>query len=395
MGLALLVLSACGKPAPTAETKDIEFAPVKIGLVVTTGGKGGDLAGPSLGAAAVAASHVKKDSGKKITIIEADYQGDLSLVEQLVSDLESKADVIIAATDDPAVLPALSKVRLPVIHPFITSEGVSGETRFRLAPSDALQAKRLAEFLVKRRGYELVGIIRENTEYGTSGAARFAEAVQTAGGTVVANAPFDTGGDIHTPVSIAADRGAQAVAVWTDDAAEAARVAIDVHRSSASYQLALPFNAAGPTFGKNAVAQVVPTAFREGILSIGPWAGPWLNAPRIARFYKDYEKRQNDVAPVRAAQVYDAVLMSSAARAKGEVADGLRSLKDFQGASVPVTFDQRNEGMDESDLWAWGFTKSKDGAGAEFFPAVDTGGGFFTLIPAGLEIPARFRYQLR
>lgn len=404
LGAAMMVtlaLVAAGCEDQTSGQKGTDFADVRIGLLVTTGGKGGDLAGPSIGAANVAVSHLRR-SGIAVQVEQLDYAGDLALIApkpdgspaDAIADLAKKSEVIVVGTDDPAVLPALAGVQVPVIHAYVTKDKIAGGNVFRLAPSDSLQAKVLARFLVRHRKLIDIGIVHENTEFGTSGASTFEDAVTSEGGSVVEVAGFDTGQDLHTQVSMMSDKGAQAVAIWTDDPAEASRAVIDIHRSAASFQIAIPGNTAVPQFGKNAVAQVVPTAFREGIVSVGPWAGPWIDTQRIRRFYSDFEDVQNDLAPVRSAQVYDAVLLASAAKAKGQIATGLTQIEDFVGASVPVTFDANHEGMDPTDLWAWGFTKSKQGAGAEFFPAVDTGGGFFTLIPAGNQVPARYRYLL-
>ena len=396
---ALVIFGGCASEKKVNAAT--EFADIRIGLLVTTGGQGGDLAGPAIGAANVATAHLKK-MGAKVQMQQLDYAGDAALIAHkpdgsiadTVKELAAKSDVIIVGTDDPATVGALEGVSIPVIHAFLTKDGVAGGNVFRMAPSDSLQAKVLARFLVKHRRITNLGVVFENTQFGTTGADVFEAAITREGGSVVASAGFDTGQDLHAQVATMADKGAEAVAIWTDDPAEAARAVIDIHRSGYSYQIAIPGNTAVPQFGKNAVAQVVPTAFREGILSVGPWAGPWLGSEKIKTFYSDFEKVQSDLAPVATAQVYDAVLMASAAKTKGDIPQGLMQIRDFMGASIPVTFDANHEGMDPSDLWAWGFTKSKTGAGAEFFPAVDTGGGFFTLITAGNEVPPRFRYLL-
>lgn len=390
----LLTAGACArkeKPASRAPFRD-----VTIGLLYTTAGRGGDLANATLGAASVAAAHLKGDHGVDVKIEQGDYQGDLALAGQAAIDLASKVDAVVVGTDDPAILPAVSGLTVPVLLAYVTADDATtaGGSLFRLAPSDRLQAERLASYLVRSREYSNLALIYENTDYGRSGFSDFSQAVTSAGGTLVASDAFETGGDIHLPVMRAADRGAEALVVWTDNPAEAARVVIEVHRMALSYQLALAGNVAVPQFGKNAVAQVVPTAFREGILSVGPWAGPWLRSDRIRRFYSGFEATQNVLAPVRAAQVYDAVLLASKALASGDIRAGLALVRDFQGASIPINFDSAREGMDLTDLWAWGFTKSKDGAGAEFFEAVDVGGGFFTLVPKGLQLPENLRYLL-
>ncbi|MCA1839452.1 MAG: ABC transporter substrate-binding protein [Actinomycetota bacterium] len=390
-----IALVACSRGARIAGASARNFSAVKVGLLITTGGKGGDLAGPSIGAANVAVQRLKSEHHVDVKIEQADYQGDLATVPDLARELESKSDVLVIGTDDPAVMPQLQGLTKPVLLAYITADdATAAENFYRLAPSDSLQAKVLAAILVDHRNLSRLGVIFENGDYGKGGADLFEKAVTQAGATLVAKEGFDTGGDIHTPAELAADRGAQAVVLWTDNPAEAARIVIDVHHSALSYQLALPFDIAVPQFGKNASAQVVPTAFREGILSVGPWAGPWLNESRITDFYKQFQKLQNDVAPVRTSTVFDAVLLASIAKTEGSITQGLGGIRDFEGAGAPITFDSHREGIDESDLWAWGFTKSKSGAGVDFFPAVDTGGGFFTLIKAGNKVPARFRYEL-
>lgn len=390
----MLIAAGCSASADAGDPRP-GFADVTVGLLITTGGRSGELAGPSIGAAKVAAAHLKSDRGVEVTITQADYQGDLGLVPELVKDLAAKTEAIVVGTDDPAVLSSLNGLKIPVIHAYITTDGATdGALIYRLAPSNSLQARSLASYLIDQREYSRIGLLSENTAYGQQGAAVFADEVKRQGATLVEEVSFDTGGEIHTAVSSSADAGAQVLVVWTEDPAEAARVVIDVHRSNLAYQLAVPTNVAGPGFGKNAVAQVVPTAFREGILSVGPWSGPWLDALQIRRFYRDFRKQENDIVPIRTAQIYDAITLLSAAKADRTLASGILRLKDFRGVGTPITFDDDHEGMGEEDMWGWGFTKSKDGAGSEFFPGVDTGGGFFTLIPAGLKLPERFRYLL-
>ncbi|MEO7804878.1 MAG: ABC transporter substrate-binding protein [Actinomycetota bacterium] len=389
-----LLATGCSGSAATTENRP-DFADVKIGLLITTGGRSGDLAGPSIGAAKVAAAHLKADHGVEVTIEQADYQGDPSLVPQLIKDLAARTEAIVIGSDDPAILPSLAAMSVPLIHAYITTDGATDEPKsYRLAPSNTLQARSLASYLVRHRRYARIALLAENAPYGQQGGPAFADAVRKEGASLVEEISFDTGGEVHTAVSSASDSGAQVLVVWTEDPAEAARVVIDVHRSNIAYQLAVPTNVTGPGFGKNAVAQIVPTAFREGILSVGQWSGPWIDEPNVRRFHKDFRKQENDIAPIKSSSIYDAVKLLSAAKTHGSIASGLPKIKDFRGVGTPITFDARREGIGADDMWGWGFTKSETAAGAEFFPAVDTGGGFFTLVPAGLKVPERFRYLI-
>jgi ABC-type branched-subunit amino acid transport system substrate-binding protein len=215
------------------------------------------------------------------------------------------------------------------------------------------------------------------------------------------NAEFKPGGDVHTSVSHAGQLGAQALVVWTKSIAEAGRITIDVHESTQSYQLVFSGNVATASYGKNASSQVVPVAFRDGILSVGTWAGPWFaEVPSIGAFYRRFRLEQNAFAPVQAAQVYDSLLLLATAAGKvGDdptaVATELEATSDFRGVGVPVSFTpDDHEGVGFEDLAVWGFTRMQSSDGGEFFPEVDTGGGFFTIVPSSVTLPEEFAYLL-
>ena len=60
---------------------------------------------------------------------------------------------------------------------------------------------------------------------------------------------------------------------------------------------------------------------------------------------------------------------------------------------VPITFGpDAHEGIASDDLGIYGYTKDQDSAGGSFFPDVDTGGGFFTIVTESLELPERYRF---
>ncbi len=135
------------------------------------------------------------------------------------------------------------------------------------------------------------------------------------------------------------------------------------------------------------------------MLSVGPWAGPWFNLGRIIDFYSRFQTENSAQAPVQAAAFYDAVaVLAKAARttrstAGQELTAGLEKITDFEGAGVPITFGaDDHEGIDIDDLGLYGFTKDQDAAGGHYFPDVDTGGGFFTIVTESLSLPAKYRF---
>ncbi|GAC1408700.1 MAG: hypothetical protein NVSMB57_00340 [Actinomycetota bacterium] len=405
--IALLTLTAavaCTTPSSGRSVKSAakpsKEITLRVGLVFTTNGNGGELASAVLGAAKIAVDDVAAHN-VKISLIPIDYGGDVNRLHREMTKRSASLDAVIIGTDDPSVLPALSSVTtIPLMHAFITSDDALRfhPNAFRLAPSNRLQAQRIARFLVRHRRYSRICVISDDTAFGKEGHADVTAALTAEGVAPLGEYRFTPGRDVHTPVAAAAQRETQACVVWVASPGEAARIVVDEHRSKYAYQLVLSGNLASPAFAKNAGSQVTPVAFREGMLSVGAWAGPWFRLERIVRFYRAFKTQNSALAPVQAASVYDAVsMLSSAALSKGTGGDaltrGLETLKDFEGAGVPITFAPGNhEGLEISGVAMYGFTKDQTAPGGEFAPDVDTGGGFFTVLDESLELPPRYAY---
>ena len=135
------------------------------------------------------------------------------------------------------------------------------------------------------------------------------------------------------------------------------------------------------------------------MLSVGPWAGPWFNLSRIVGFYTRFQTQNSAQAPVQAAAFYDAVaVLAKAARDQGgstgqDLIAGLEKIKNFEGVGVPISFGaQAHEGIGLDDLGMYGFTKDQESAGGHYFPDVDTGGGFFSIVQGSLDLPRQYRF---
>lgn len=397
--VVLAALAACtsksGKKA--AEAEELKL---RIGVLFTTSGEGGDLAQAVLGATKLAADDAKDD---KVTIefVQADYAGDPKQVRKAVDSLKGKTDAIVVGTPDPVVLPALAEITdVPVIHALITRDGIAdADNVFALAPSTSLQAEKLADHLVNTRKYRRIVVITDTTSFGLEGRDALDRALGDLGVTPRLSLEFAPGGDIHTPVAHAGQVNADAAILWVFNPSEAARIVVEQQRMAFAFQVALSGNLATSTFAKNASAQVTPVAFRDGMLSVGTWAGPWFNLKRIISFYTRFQTENSAQAPVQAAAFYDAVaVLTKAARDSGgttgaDLIAGLEKIIDFEGAGVPITFGpDDHSGIDLDDLGMQGYTKDQDSAGGEFFPDVDTGGGFFTIVTESLELPQRYRF---
>jgi branched-chain amino acid transport system substrate-binding protein len=399
---ALLILGACTSKNGKKNAKAGKLK-LRVGVLFTTSGEGGDLAQAVLGGTKLAADDAKADEKVDVEFVQADYAGDPKLVGKAVDSLKGKTDAVIVGTPDPAVLPALGAVTdVPIIHTLIGSDEIKGGERdnvFSLAPSNAIQAEKLADYLVTERKDKRIVLITDTTEYGREGKTAMETALEDLNVAPKRSLTFTPGGDIHTPVAEAGQVNADAVIVWVFSPSEAARIVVEVQKMGFGYQLAFSGNLATSTFAKNASAQVTPVAFRDGMLSVGPWAGPWFNLRRIVDFYTRFQTENSAQAPVQAASFYDAMaVLARAARKAGGVAgtdliDGLEKTTDFEGAGVPITFGKdHRDGIALDDLAIYGYTKDQDSAGGHYFPDVDTGGGFFTIVTESLTLPQRYRF---
>ena len=406
----VLLLAACEQPSegePTAgPTGAGEGTPAatKIGLLYTVSDIGGEFAQAALGAS-VLATEDARGRGLNVEILSRDYAGNASKAGDIARQLADDGAVgIVVASDDPALVPALSDFdEVPVIQALLSDEDVveSGASSFRVAPSNRLQAQKLAEYLVGDRGLDRIAILHDDSPFGVEGADSMEEALDDEGGSVVLRQSFKVGGDIHTPVTHAGQLDADALVLWTRDSAEAGRVTIEMQKANQGYQLVLSGNLATFDYGKNAASQVTPVAFRDGILSVGTWAGPWFDLDRMLGFYERFQEANNALAPFQAVQVYDAILLlAQATRDAGAsdpsgVADALTNIRDFEGAGVPISFSpQDHEGIGMEDMAILAFTKNQDSAGGEFAPDISTGGGFFTIDAQTVTLPSELSYLL-
>ena len=398
--LAVCLTAGGCSSKPARKSAKSERRTLRVAVLFTTAGQGGDLAQAVLGAAGLVGEKAKQ-AGVTLNIIQEDYAGNVARVPALLNDAKSKADAIVVGTNDPAVEPALRATKdIPILYPLLSDDSLlaGADNAFRFGPSNKLQADALIGYLVTKRKYRKIAFLTDDTNFGKEGRADLTNALGAAGYGPVLDTTFRPGGDIHTPVAHAGQENAEALVVWTANENEAARIVVEAHKLSFGFQIALSGNLANSVFAKNATAQVTPVAFRDGLLSVGPWAGPWFRLKRIIAFYRAFQEENSALAPVQAASVYDAVLaLVRAARDVGttpaDLTTGIESLKNFTGAGVPLTFgSDKHEGMDEDDIALYAYTKDQDSAGGDFAPEVDTGGGFFTILHSSLNLPQNLAY---
>jgi branched-chain amino acid transport system substrate-binding protein len=399
----LVALGACTSKKSAAKNPKAEPLKLRVGLLFTTSGEGGDLAQAVLGATKLASDDANVGGGRKVSIefVQADYAGDPKQVPKAIDSLKGKTDAIVVGTPDPIVLAGLGAISdVPIIQTLIGNDDVTKRANvFSLAPTDSLIAEKMTDYLVNVRKYKRIVVLTDNTAFGKTGKEAVENALRDLGVEPKLSLTFTPGGDIHTPVAHAGQVNADALITWVFSPSEAARIVVETQKMSFAYQIALSGNLATSTFAKNASAQVTPVAFRDGLLSVGPWAGPWFNLARIINFYARFQTENSAQAPVQAAAFYDSVaIIAKAARDTGsttgrDLVGGLEKIADFEGAGVPVSFGAGDHaGIDIDDLGMYGFTKDQDSAGGHYFPDVDTGGGFFTIVTESLALPSKYKF---
>jgi branched-chain amino acid transport system substrate-binding protein len=407
LGLALLA-AACenggGRQPQAGPTGSPGATPAgtKIGLLYTVSDIGGEFAQAALGASTLAAEDAPS-RGLSIEVLDRDYAGNAKRAGELAQQLADEGAVgIVVASDDPALVPVLSGFdEVPVIHALLPDDDAvdSSTPTFRVAPSNKLQAEKLADYLVGDRGLDRVAIVHDDTPFGVEGADDMAAALDDQGATVLLRQSFKVGADIHTPITHAGQEEADALILWTRENGEAGRITIEMHKANQGYQLVLSGNLATFDYGKNAASQVTPVAFRDGILSVGTWAGPWFDLDRIKGFFERFRETNNVEAPFQAVQVYDALLLIAKAADEAGTSDpegvtrALENIRDFEGAGVPISFSpDDHEGIGLEDMAILAFTKDQAAAGGEFAPDISTGGGFFTINTGTVTLPPEISY---
>jgi branched-chain amino acid transport system substrate-binding protein len=405
LGMATLV--ACEEdtvaPPRVEEPGTSPIGPVRVGLLYTISGEGQGFAQAALGAAALAVAEADA-RGVAIDMVDGEYGGDPDRAPEVAERLADEGVAgIVVASDDPAVGATLAGFdSVPLVHALVSGNGAVSPDgpRFRVAPANELQAATLAGFLAADRGYDRVAILHERSPFGQEGAGDLERSLVREGAEVVLRQGFRIGADIHTPLTHADQLEADALVVWTRDAGEAGRITIEAHDVGVAYQLVVSGNLATFDYGKNASSQVSPVAFREGILSVGTWAGPWFDLDRITGFYERFRRDNDAVAEFQAIQIHDAVLLlGETAAAAGTDPAGLTAaleeVTDFVGAGVPLSFSpDDHEGVGPEDMAILAFTKDPQAAGGDFAPDVSTGGGFFTVDARSVELPPDLAYLL-
>ncbi len=230
---------------------------------------------------------------------------------------------------------------------------------FRFAQPNFAQAKQLAHYIVKKKGFKRVGVIHDNTAYGKPGAAEFTAELKALGVEPIGDESFNMRDADVTPQLLKLKQGnAEAILVWAigNDQATVkrgmAKLGMDIPLYGANSMVSLGFWTVLGDLATNTYTTYFDTYAKTSL------------SPSARAFAEKYFKRYgNDkyygpgkdpyfylVAP---AQGYDAVnaTLKVAVEAKGDpkkMVTLMESLRDWQGVLGTVTF-----GPDDHEAYEW------------------------------------------
>lgn len=250
---------------------------------------------------------------------------------------------------------------------------------FRFAQPNFAQARQLAHYMVKRKGFKRIGVIHDNTAYGKPGSAEFIAELKAVGLEPVGDESFNMrDADVTAQLLKLKQANADAILVWAigNDQATVkrgmAKLAMDIPLYGANSMVSLGFWTVLGDLAKNTYTTYFDT-----------YAKPNLS-PNAKIFAEKYFKRYgNDkyygpgkdpyfylVAP---AQAYDALnaTLKVAVQAKGDpkkMVAGMESLRDFAGVLGTVSFGPDDHEAYEGSSYA---ILEVGGQGPRLFEAYD------------------------
>ena len=322
--------------------------------------------------AEIAAQEINNNGGvhgRKIRLVERD-DADFSQVTAILRDLtlRERAVAIVGPETATPVVAATSpaaRARVPVLLPYAAFGDVRPRSGrgpvFRLVPSAADEAVRLAGWLVGERKLRSIALATSADEDGRGAAAVLKSAIGAAGGSVAAAREFTPGDLDETQLAQALRRsGARALVVWGPPA-DAARVTTAVRRINWAVQIAGPVGLFVSDY-----RSLAGTASDDSAITL-PFRRDWFSS-RVAGFFLKYQTKFGIVTipkqrtlipdlPVIAMASYDAVkLVAQAAGSAGasgpKVAQALERMKNVQGIGTSYTFSATDhEAFSKADLW--------------------------------------------
>lgn len=372
----VLLLASCASGSGSTEPSESAAADgrpadgvLTVGTILPQTGNLSYLGPPEFAGVDLAAAEIgETDFEFEVEVIDRDSgDGDTDIATQSAGELVDLAtDIVVGAASSGVsftFVDQLIDAGIVQISPANTSPDFTDYADdgwyWRTAPSDVLQGRVLGNLIVGD-GNENVGIIYINDPYGTGLTENITTAVESAGGTVTASEPYNTGDtNFQGIVNTVLDSGPDAVAVVAF--AETASIIPELVNTQG-------FRSDGVYFVDGNLSNTYE--FPEGTLTGAKGTLPGNFAT------DDFRGRLLEIDPALqdfsySAESYDAVILSALAAAQGgsddptTIRDNLRAVSekgtectefaeclaligdgediDYNGPSGPITFDENGD----------------------------------------------------
>ena len=207
----------------------------------------------------------------------------------------------------------------------------------RTIGDDRQQGYLLIDYMIRKQGFQRIGIIRASNRYGRFGVREINDAARWLGWPTVIEMAYGLGAtDLSTQLERIKAAQADAVVHW-GDAQESALILNQMRKMGMTQPYFTSDRSISDDFVKLAGENT------EGVVSASPW-NPDRKDPKLTEFRAAFRKRFHEEAETYAAHAYDGMsLLIWAIRAAGpdraEIVDRMKSLSPWKGASGTVRWD--------------------------------------------------------
>ncbi len=285
--------------------------------------------------------------GKRIRVVYEDSQADSRMgvtVARKLIDVDKVAALLgpVASGVTLAVAPIAEQNKIVLLSPISSNHRITdaGDYIFRIAPSDALQGKIVAEWTYNQLGYKTAAVLYVTNDYGDGLRQEFGRSYAALGGSVIgAEGSEQNATDFRSQLTKIAQVKPDFifVAVYPK---EAGRVAKQIKEMGVN----IPIIGTDP-FHDEQVLQIAGDA-ANGIrfTDVADVSGPEFKS-----FATEYKLRYNSEANIVAAESYDGlnVLVLAIERANSlessKIRDALYSIQGYKGASGEISFDRNGD----------------------------------------------------
>ncbi len=243
-----------------------------------------------------------------------------------------------------AAVPAYAQCQLPVVASAVTSPDLSGSSQyfFRDVLTDAVQGKQMGEYATQVLKFQRIATLYQVDDYGQGVNDAFVQAVEGAGGEIVASEGYQLGTTNFT-TQLTKLKGLDPDAIFIGGFyAEAAKIAQQARSLHMEQQILGTDGSLSPqllSLGGDAV---------NGMILYGMFDPAVTASPAAKQFVEAFNEKFGEDPSSWAALAYDAVYAVKAAAEAGggtsreQIRDGLTKV-DFDGVTGTIQFDANGD----------------------------------------------------